>query len=448
MHAYVKQVGAGDGSAMWQQVASSTTMLAGVDNAGALLVKGAGDHTFELAALNSNGSPRWTLPSGEGTFSISPVASQAGTILAVLNGPTVLPYRYAPDDPAYPNEMAHYAALYLLDSRSGRVLWQNDLVRAGALQDVSVLGADSQFIYIASRSLAQNQVTQLVAVDKAGGKTAWRFFGPRAQADAAPDVGALLARGGLIYWQVDYAVYALSTQTGQVEWRDAIAEVDARVSALEEGQMAAGEGVLLVRRSDMYHALDLASGVEHWTLGGLGVDDTQTPGGIIVDGSKFILYGGGSIEAFDVPTQSVLWTHSNLVAVSNVSLSPDGSLVYAVVFNNPDGGTNMQALVAFDANSNLVDWTFQPGAQAQLVYAGARILYNGHGMIYLASCFTGAPGTCSRQVLYGIDESTGTARWQIAARRINALQVSQDGSAITFQTSSSAWDSLKAIFRG
>ena len=212
--------------------------------------------------------------------------------------------------------------------------------------------------------------------------------------------------------------------------------------------MATGQGVLLVRRSDMYHALDLVTGAERWTLSGLGVDDARTPGGIIADGSKFILYGGGSIEAFDASTQSVLWKHINLVAVSNVSLSLDGSLVYAVVFNNVDGGTNVQALVAFDANSNLIHWTFQPGAQAQLVYADARIIYNAGGMIYLASCFSSGPGTCNRQILYGIDESTGTARWQIESRRIYALQVSQDGNAITFQTSSSAWESLKAIFRG
>ncbi len=384
---YIKQVGANNGATLWQQVASSSTTLAGVDNAGTLLVTDAGDHTFKLSALNSNGSSRWTMPSGEGSFSFPPVATQAGTTLAVLNGPATLAYRYAPDDPAYPNPLAHYFALYLLDSHTGQVLWRNELVRAGALQDLIVLGADSQFVYIASRSSSNDQVAQLIAVDRASGITAWRFYGPRELANAALDLGAVLMQGHLIYWQVDMSVYALNTQTGQVEWRDALPEVDAKVTGLEEGQMASGQGVLLVRRSDMYHALDLVTGAERWTLSGLGVDDTRTPGGIIADGSAFILYGGGSIEAFDATTQSVLWKHINLVAVSNVSLSADGSVVYAVVFNNVDGGTNVQALVAFDARSNLIHWTFQPGAQAQLVYAGSRIIYNAGGMIYLASCF-------------------------------------------------------------
>jgi outer membrane protein assembly factor BamB len=445
---YVKQVGANNGNALWQQVASSSTTLAGVDNAGTLLVTGAGDHTFELSALNSNGSSRWTMSSGEGTFSFPPVATQAGTALAVLHGPATLAYHYAPDDPAYANPLAHYFALYLLDSHTGQVLWHNELVKAGALQDSTILGADSQFVYTASQSLSDNQVAQLIAVDRASGNTAWRFYGPREQANAAPDLGAVLIQGRLIYWQVDNTVYALNTQTGQVEWRDALPEVDAKVTTLEEGQMATGQGVLLVRRSDAYHALDLVTGTERWTLSGLGVDDTRTPGGIIADGSKFILYGGGSIEAFDATTQSVLWKHINLVAVSNVSLSPDGSLVYAVVFNNVDGGTNVQALVAFDANSNVIHWTFQPGAQAQLVYAGSRIIYNAGGMIYLATCFSGSAGTCNRQALYGIDETTGVARWKIEARRIYALYISQDGHTLSFQTTSSAWENLKAIFRG
>ncbi|HEY6540524.1 MAG TPA: PQQ-binding-like beta-propeller repeat protein, partial [Ktedonobacteraceae bacterium] len=274
------------------------------------------------------------------------------------------------------------------------------------------------------------------------------FYGPRQQAGSTADLGAMLARGGLVYWQVEGVVYALNPQTGQVEWRDAIPEVNAQMAPLEEGQMATGLGVLLIRRSDMYHALDLVMGAERWTLSGLGVDSAQTPGGILADGNKFILYGGGSIEAFDPAAHSVLWKHDDLVAVSNVSLSPDGSIVYAVVFNNVDGGTNTQALVAFDANSDLIHWTFQPDAQAQFVYAGARIIYNAGGMIYLATCVASGPGTCIRQVLYGVDENTGKARWQIAARRISALQASQDGQTLTFQTDSSAWESLKALFRG
>ncbi|MGH2497657.1 MAG: PQQ-binding-like beta-propeller repeat protein, partial [Ktedonobacteraceae bacterium] len=268
---YIKQVKAANGTALWQHTLTSPVTLAGVSHAGTLMVAGAGDHTYQLSTLGSNGSPRWTLPSGEATFSLPQVATPEGTMLAVLNGPATLDYRYAPVDPAYSNPLAHYFALYLLDSNTGQVLWQHEFVQAGALQEASVLGADSQFIYIATRSLQNNQVAQLIAVDKSTGMIEWRVYGPRGQANAAPDFGTVLMQGSFIYWQVDNTVYALNIQTGQIEWRDAIAEITPRVSMLEERQMAASAGVLLIRRSDMYHALDLMTGSERWTLSGLGV---------------------------------------------------------------------------------------------------------------------------------------------------------------------------------
>ena len=440
---YVRQVGA-NGSAMWQHSASPATALAGSDSSGALLVRGVADHTFELAALDRNGSTLWALPSGEGSFTLPAVAIQPGAVLAALHGPVTLPYTYAANDPAYPNPLAHSFALYLLNSQTGAVLWRAAPGATNSLEGVSVLGADAQFIYLAGRSLGQHPVVQLLALDKAGGMLVWRFYGPREQVGSATNLGAIETRGKLLYWQVNSAVYALNPQTGQVEWRDAIPEVDAQVAPLEDAQMAAGAGVLLIRRSDMYHALDLATGAERWSLSGLGVDNTQIPGGILADGSKFILYGGGSIEAFDPASHSVLWQHLDLVAISNVALSPDGSTIYAVVSNNVDGGTNTQALVALDANSDLIRWTFQPGAQARFVYAGARIIYNAHGMIYLAICFTNSSGTCTHQTLYGVDEQTGKARWQIDARRIFALQATSDGQSVTFQTESSVWENLKA----
>lgn len=444
---YVRQVTGGNGSDMWQHAASSSTTLAGANGSDALVVTGTGDHTFELSALDSHGSTLWRLPVGEGSFFLPDIATQAGTMLAVLRGPATLPYAYAAGDPAYPNPLAHYFALYLLNSQTGAILWRAAPGTMGAAEDFHVVGADAQFIYIAGRSLEQGQVARLLAVDKTDGAMAWRFYGPREQAGSAIDVGAILARGKLVYWQVDSVVYALNPQSGQLEWRTAIEEVNAQAASLEAGQMAAGAGVLLIRRSDAYHALDLATGVERWTLRGLGVDNTRVPGGILGNGNRFILYGGGSIEAVDGTSHSVLWKHLELVAVSNVSLSPDGSTVYAVVFNSVDGGTNTQALVAFDANLGLIRWTFQPGAQAQFVYTGARIIYNASGMIYVATCVASGPGPCTHQVLYGVDEQTGKARWQIQARRIFALQSSPDGQMLTFQIESSAWENLKGIFR-
>ncbi len=440
---YLRQVG-GNGSTMWQHSASPASTLAGSDSSGALLVTGTADHTFALAALDRNGSPLWTLPAGEGSFTLPDVEIQTGAMLVALHGPATLPYTYAANDPAYPNPLAHYFALYLLNSQTGAVLWRAAPGATNGLEGVSVLGADAQFIYLAGRTRGQHPVVQLVALDKTDGMLVWRFYGPHERAGSAINLGAVLARGNLLYWQVNSAVYALNPQTGQVEWRDAIPEVDAQVAPLEDAQMAVAAGVLLIRRSDMYHALNLETGSERWALSGLGVDNMQMPGGILADGNKFILYGGGSIEAFDPASHSILWKHLDLAAVSNVALSPDGVTVYAVVFNNVDGSTNTQALVALDANSDLIRWTFQPGAQVRFVYAGSHIIYNAHGMIYLATCSMNGPGTCTHQTLYGVDAQTGKAHWQIDARRISALQATPDGQGVTFQIESSVWENLKA----
>jgi len=441
-------VGASSGKAMWQHALSSPTTLTGTDDQGGLLVTAVGDHSYQLSALDSKGTLRWTIPSGEATFSFPQFATQPGTMLAALNGPAILNYRYAPDDPAYQNPVAHFLALYLLDSSTGRVLWQSDIVKAGELEDSVIIGADSQFIYIAARALQGNQVAQLIAVDKSSGVIAWRIFGPREQGNAAPDFGALLTtRGRFIYWQVNNEVYALDTLSGQIQWRDAIAEANSSFATLEEGQMATGAGVLLIRRSDMYHALDLANGAERWTLSGLGTGNPHTPGGIVATGSEFILYGGRTIEAFDASTQTILWTHNDLAGVSDATISQDGSLVYAVVFNNLDGNANQQSLVAFDVKTNLVHWTFQPGAQAQLVYQGSRIVFNTRGMLFVTACLLSDLGKCNHQTLYGIDGNTGIVRWKLDASQIYNVGLSQDGNAITFQTNSSAWENLKAIFR-
>ncbi len=445
---YIEQVKGSNGATDWQHAVSVPTTLAGVDTGGALIVSSVGDHTFQLSALDSNGSRRWTLPSGEGTFSFPQIAMPAGTELAALSGPAALAYRYAPADPAYQNPLAHYFALYLLDSKTGRVLWQSVITRAGVSQDASVLGADPAFIYIATRSLQGNHVTQLMALDRASGTIAWRYFGPQEVAGPAPDYGALQAHGNFVYWQVENTVYALNTLSGQIEWREVIAEAHQNFAVLEEGQMTISNGVLVVRRSDLYHALDLMTGVEHWTVTGPGVDNPHTPGGIVATGHEIIFYGSGAIEAYDVTTHSILWQHADLVAVSDVAISPDGSLVYAVVFNNLDGGSNEQALIAFDVKTNLVHWTFQPDAQAQLIYAGSRIIYNARGMIYLATCLPGNAGTCSRQVLYGLNAQTGAVSWKLAGRQIYHIQLSQNGNSIIFQLNSSAWEDVKDIFKG
>ncbi len=438
---FLNQVEASSGSAQWQQALNTPATLTGADSQGSFVITASGEHLSQLSALDSRGSSRWATFSSQGIFSLPTVSTRPGTLLVALSGFTSLNYHYAPDDAAYAHPLDHLFVLYLLDRGSGQVIWQSTVVRGGELQHSTVLGDDARFIYVASRSIARgNMVVQLIAVQKTTGVIAWRIFGPREQGNAAPDYGALLTGGRFIYWQANSTLYALDTELGQIQWRSYIAEKDSTSSTLEDAQMAQSAGVLLVRRSDLYHALDLSTGNERWTLAGLGSDTAQAPGGIIATGNEFILYGDGAIEAIDVATQNVLWKHQNMVAVSDVTVSADGSLIYAVVSNNLDGSALHQSLVAFDAKTTTVHWTFQPDSRALFLYPGAGSLHEAHGMLFVTLCLPGNTTPCGHQALYGLNAATGAVQWKISANRISNMQVTPDGSAVVFQTSSSIWE--------
>ncbi len=318
---YLNAVDAGSGSTQWQHALDTPSTLSGAGAQESFVVMKAGSALSFLSALNGDGSRRWSTPASEGTYSLPPVQTAAGTLLVALSGPTSLPYIYAPADPAYGQPLAHLFTLSLLDSATGRVLWQSALVRAGEAQDTTVLASDTQYTYVASRSIppsaqtGQAAVVQLIAVDTASGAIAWRFFGAREDGTTPPDFGALLPHGRLLYWQVDSAVYAIDTQLGQIQWRTPLAEVNATSARLEEAQMALSGSVLLVRRSDRYHALDAATGNLLWSASGLGSATVLSPGGMLATGGRFILYGNGTIEALDASTQAVLWRHDNLANI-------------------------------------------------------------------------------------------------------------------------------------
>ncbi len=105
--------------------------------------------------------------------------------------------------------------------------------------------------------------------------------------------------------------------------------------------------------------------------------------------------------------------------------------------------------MAFDVKDSAVRWTFQPSGQALFVYPGSPQLRAARGMLYVTLCLSqGGSSRCDSQVLYGIDGATGAVAWKFGASQVSAVQVSQDDSAIVFQTSSSPWANFKARFQG
>jgi outer membrane protein assembly factor BamB len=452
---YVSAVGASSGSTQWQHALDTPAALSGADGRESFVVLHTSSSLSVLSALNSNGLVLWSTPASEGVYSLPPVQTAPGTLLVALSGPTTPHYLYAPNDSGYPQLAAHLFSLSLLDSATGRILWQTMVIGGDEAQDTTILGADARYTYVASRSIAspgQTAVAQLIAVDTASGAIAWRVYGPREE--GTPDFGALLSNGRLLFWQVASTVYALDTQLGQIQWRTPVAETNATSALIEESQMALNAGVLLIRRSDQYHALALPSGTILWSISGLGSATPQAPGGILVANGTLILYSGDTIEALDAATRAVLWQHTNLANIMDAVAAPDGSLVYAIVLDGQDGAasTSHQALVAFDVADSSIRWTFQPSAQALFLYPGVPALRMAHGMLYVTLCMTsassGPASSCSSQVLYGLNGATGSVAWQFGADQVTSVQVSQDGSDIIFQSSSSLWETLKARLVG
>lgn len=450
----ITQIQGSNGQVQWQHSFDTPARPVGADSLGSFVVQHSSASLSTLSALNANGSTRWSAFASEGQFSLPAVSVEPGAVLVALSGHTQSRYSIAPDDIAYVHPLESVYTLFLLDRLTGQVIWQHTVIPGGSHQQAIVLGTDAQYIYIASRlspsksSSRQDVATQLIALDKATGSIAWRMYGPRESLAVQPDFGALLSQGRLLYWQLANTILALDTQLGQIEWRRYIAEQNPEESAGEESQMAQNGGVLLITRSDQYHALDLITGNERWTITTPGSTTPQTAGGIVAVGHEFVLYGNGAIEAIDATTRSVLWQHTDLSGVSNVMASPDGTLVYALVLDNIDGGTPHQSLVAFDTGDSAVRWTFQPSSQADFTWDGAPPLHFADGLLFVTACFPSSTSACSTQALYGINGTSGSVAWEFDASQVSQVQYSQDGSGIVLQASRRAWENLRAQFQG
>ncbi len=434
---YINQAGASSGRLQWQQPAGSS-ILAGADSQGSFVIHN------QLIALDAHGNPRWKTFTSQGTFSLPAIRTASGTLLVALQGPAQQQYHLAPADPAYPEPMASSFVLYLLDRASGRVLWKNIMGQAGDSQQISVLAADSNFIYLASHTRITNtsiHAAQLIALDPHSGAIAWRISGPREH--KLLDNGVLLPHGRLIYWQVAYTIYAIDTQTAQIQWRTGIDENSPSVLLQEEREMALGSGVLVVGRSDTFHALDLLSGIERWTFDSPGVYTASAPAGIVTTRSAFILYSANTLEAIDGRNQRVLWKQGPFASIQQVSLSDDQSLLYVLETSSLDGNTRSQALTALDIKSGGARWTFQPTAQARFFAPGLGYFHLVSGSIFTTACAT---ASCSRETLYALNATTGALLWKFEATQVSSVQVSSDGSTVLFQTQNNILDTLKAQF--
>ncbi|HET7637858.1 MAG TPA: PQQ-binding-like beta-propeller repeat protein, partial [Ktedonobacteraceae bacterium] len=282
---YLNQVATPNGSMPWQNGTNTPVQLAMADRQGSIVIRSAGTFMHQVASFSPGGASQWTSFASEGMFSLPAVSTQPGTVLVALSGHTSSQYRFAPDDPAYAHPLESLYALYLLDRQTGQIIWQNVIISPQGQQNSTVLASDAKFFYVASRATNPSQprigpVVQLVAVDKTSGTIVWRIFGPIVPGMVPMNYGSLLLDGRSIIWQVSNTIYKLDTMLGQIQWRKYIPEPLPQTSIREEAQMAEDAGVILVARSNAYHALDLATGNERWTIASSGNDSAQMPRGV------------------------------------------------------------------------------------------------------------------------------------------------------------------------
>jgi len=441
---YLNQVATSSGNTQWQRTLETPAQLAMADTTGSIVITSAGEYQRQLTSLDLDGVAQWTGFASEGFLSLPVISIQPGTALVVLSGHTSPRYRFAPDDPAYAHPLDSLYTLYLLNRKTGQIIWQNTIVGPQEQKDTTVLGADKMFIYVASRETSSlfpgiSPVVQLIAVNRITGNIAWRIFGPKEPGTSRTDLGSLLLQGRSITWQVANTIYAIDTFLGQVEWQQYIAENLPQAYPYEEAQMAQTAGVLLIARSNGYHALDLATGNERRVIANPAIDRPQSPAGVVAASSIFLIYGGGALQAIDSTDQHIIWSQKHPDAIQSLKISPDGTMVYAILLKPVSTGSTTQLLEALDVQTGVVRWTFQPFAQERFVKMQSDDLAYSKSAIYATVC---SEISCDHEVLYAINATTGVTGWKFAANSIYNVHLSPDGNTVTFQTDSSTWGNL------
>ena len=235
-------------------------------------------------------------------------------------------------------------------------------------------------------------------------------------------------------WQVANTVYALDSMLGQIQWSRYIADMN----PYEESQMAETEGVLLVERSGVYHALDPATGNERWTIANPGIEAFQTPGGIVAANKIFLIYGGGALLAIDSTNQRIIWSQKQLEAIQSLKVSDDNTTAYAIMVSHITGNPATQVLAALDVQTGAIRWTFQASEQESFIH-GFQYSQN---TLYATVCLSGNQASCGHEILYAINATTGEVGWKFEANSIYNVRVSLDSSTVAFQTNNSAWENL------
>jgi len=438
------------GTIQWQHMITTPTQTAIVDSQGSLLISSAGGQQHRLEAFDRNGILQWHTFASAETFSLPLASSPAGTVLMALsNVSSTSAQASSKSSTTYLSPLS----FYLLRRATGQTIWHKTLVEVQQQQQAEILGADNQFIFVALTEIASSLPTttlgtKLLALDQATGNIAWRVFAPIPHNLHLYDGGKLLVQQHHVIWQVMGSVYAIATPPGTIQWQKSITEDRPELLPQEEAQMVELAGLLVVERSDVYHALDIASGYERWLLVNSTGDALSSNNiALAAIGRTLLIYGLGGIQAVDITDQHILWSQKQLNSIQNLNPSDDGKLIYTTVTNSIEDSAPAQALVAIDSGNGAARWTFQPTAQATFLPLGSSGILYRHLILLTAVCPSSPQQNCAHVIIYALNATTGKIIWKYEGNSIDDVHISADASTIEFQSNSSPWQDLLGHFR-
>ncbi|GAC1615966.1 MAG: hypothetical protein NVS4B7_08490 [Ktedonobacteraceae bacterium] len=441
------------GTTSWQQAITAPVHVAAVDAQGSLITVSAGQNRQQMEAFDRSGVLQWKTFASAETFFVPAASTQAGAVLVALGERVTMPGSSTVDKTAV---YFHHLSFYLLERKTGRSIWQNTLIGGEQqVEDATILGADTGFIYVAmirtETTSGRFQATaQLLAIERATGKIAWHLLAAARQTYGQYDGGKLLVEAQHLVWQVAGALYEIALPAGRVQWHKDLPEGYFSALLQEEFQMVETGGLLIVARSDAYHALDIQSGDERWILANPGENAVaigQTLAGIRTAGSTLLIYGGGQVEAINVLNREVLWSQKQLDAIQGLEVSADGTLVYVTMTDSIEGSSPAQALVALDIKNGAARWTFQPSSTTNFFPLQSESMIYRSAVLLTMTCAAISQQGCSSPYLYALNAATGNVIWKDEGISMADVHMSDDGSTVLYQSVSSAWLQLTQSLR-
>ncbi len=273
-----------------------------------------------------------------------------------------------------------------IDMASGRPRWRSEVPCLG------YLAADASRVF-ALASGGQGKL-DLVALDAANGREAWRFSAQVRHRLEAPARPAPI-NGKRVCWAVGNRVCLLESSTGAVVWQWQN-RGRSRVAVVGDGQK------LYAVSGGRVQCLDAATGKATWAVAlPAHMAGVKRPQAAIAGGRLYFVQTGRTrasrLVCMDLATRQVLW-HRHARGALDLAVADDGVYLRG------------QEIAAFDCNTGAPLWSRAASGCGPLTLAG--------GMIHFVD-------SSKAGALVALDRRTGKEEWSLAGlRSCDALNTS------------------------